>query len=101
MPGRPHRKVGLFFARFSLKTAARAAFPSGKYLNSALTGLRGFPIFCPFPTQRRGLARAINRYRGLDMQPHDNWLLLSLPEKDLLRLKPGLQRVRLEKGRPL
>jgi CRP-like cAMP-binding protein len=34
-------------------------------------------------------------------QPHGNWLLLSLPQSDLLRLKPELQRVRLEKGRPL
>lgn len=34
-------------------------------------------------------------------QPHDNWLLLNLPETDLARLRPELQRVRLEKGRPL
>lgn len=34
-------------------------------------------------------------------QPHNNWLLLSLPEADLARLKPELQKVRLEKGRPL
>ena len=35
------------------------------------------------------------------MQPHDNWLLLSLPETDQRRLRAELQRVRLEKGRPL
>lgn len=34
-------------------------------------------------------------------QPHDNWLLLSLPEIDQARLNEELQRVRLEKGRPL
>ncbi|HEY1991589.1 MAG TPA: Crp/Fnr family transcriptional regulator [Gammaproteobacteria bacterium] len=34
-------------------------------------------------------------------QPHDNWLLLSLPETDQARLQEELQRVRLEKGRPL
>ena len=34
-------------------------------------------------------------------QPHDNWLLLSLPKADFARLKLELQRVRLEKGRPL
>jgi CRP-like cAMP-binding protein len=34
-------------------------------------------------------------------QPHDNWLLLSLPEIDQARLREELQRVRLEKGRPL
>lgn len=34
-------------------------------------------------------------------QPHDNWLLLSLPEIDRARLDEELQRVRLEKGRPL
>lgn len=34
-------------------------------------------------------------------QPHDNWLLLSLSETDQTRLKAALQRVRLEKGRPL
>lgn len=34
-------------------------------------------------------------------QPHDNWLLLSLPEPDQARLQAELQRVRLEKGRPL
>jgi len=34
-------------------------------------------------------------------QPHDNWLLLSLPHTDLVRLKLELQRVKLEKGRPL
>ncbi|HEX2668213.1 MAG TPA: Crp/Fnr family transcriptional regulator [Gammaproteobacteria bacterium] len=34
-------------------------------------------------------------------QPNDNWLLLSLPETDCARLKAELQRVRLEKGRPL
>lgn len=34
-------------------------------------------------------------------QPHDNWLLLSLPESDQARLQGELQRVRLEKGRPL
>jgi CRP-like cAMP-binding protein len=33
--------------------------------------------------------------------PHDNWLLLSLPEDDQAQLNAGLQRVRLEKGRPL
>lgn len=34
-------------------------------------------------------------------QPHDNWLLLSLSEHDQARLKPELQQVRLESGRPL
>jgi CRP-like cAMP-binding protein len=34
-------------------------------------------------------------------QPHDNWLLLSLPDSDRDRLDAALQRVRLEKGRPL
>jgi len=34
-------------------------------------------------------------------QPHDSWLLLSLPETEITRLKPDLQRVRLEQGRPL
>ena len=34
-------------------------------------------------------------------QPHDNWLLLSLPRSDQERLNAQLQRVRLEKGRPL
>lgn len=34
-------------------------------------------------------------------QPHDNWLLLSLPETDRARLDAELQRVRLQKGRPL
>jgi CRP-like cAMP-binding protein len=33
--------------------------------------------------------------------PTGNWLLLSLPEADHARLKGELQRVRLEKGRPL
>ena len=33
--------------------------------------------------------------------PTDNWLLLSLPETDRKWLDPELQRVRLEKGRPL
>jgi CRP-like cAMP-binding protein len=33
--------------------------------------------------------------------PHDNWLLLSLPESDQAQLNAELQRVRLEKGRPL
>jgi CRP-like cAMP-binding protein len=34
-------------------------------------------------------------------QPNDNWLLVSLPNADQARLKEELQRVRLEKGRPL
>lgn len=45
---------------------------------------------------------AKNLISGFDMaQPHDNWLLLSLPDKDQARLRKVLQRVRLEKGRPL
>jgi CRP-like cAMP-binding protein len=47
-------------------------------------------------------AIAETQYRGIDMsQPNGNWLLLSLPETDQARLNAGLQRVRLEKGRPL